>query len=154
VATKVVDAHREPSLYEDDLYRWTELTSARLRARDFAELDWDNIAEEIESLGGSRRSELRKRLVALLAHLLKWQHQPELRDRSTWRATVDEQRLQIGVVLDVSPSLTSFTSEAFLWAYPRATRKALNEMRLDKSPFPNDCPYSLADVLRDDFFPD
>jgi hypothetical protein len=35
-------------------------------------LDWDNLAEEIESLGRSQRSEIRSRLVVILLHLLKW----------------------------------------------------------------------------------
>jgi hypothetical protein len=154
MATKVVDTQRDLSLYEVDFYRWTELMSARLRARDVDELDWDNLAEEIESLGGSQRREVKSRLLVLVAHLLKWKHQPELRDGSTWRATINDQRIRIQLDLDDSPSLKSLTREALLWAYPRAVRLAIDEMRLDKSPFPKDCPYSLADILRDDFFPD
>lgn len=43
------------SLYESDFYRWTEQMSARLRNREAGELDWENLAEEIDSLGGRER---------------------------------------------------------------------------------------------------
>jgi hypothetical protein len=45
----------------------------RLRQRDVAGIDWDNIAEEIESLGRSDKRSLRNRLRVLILHLLKWQ---------------------------------------------------------------------------------
>ena len=70
-------------LYDEDFTIWTERQAALLRRRaagelvNDAELDWRNIAEEIESLGGNARRELRSRLARLLQHLLKWHYQPE-----------------------------------------------------------------------------
>ena len=58
-------------LYEQDFYLWTRETAAALRARRFAELDLDHIAEEIEDMGKSNRRELRSRLTQILEHLLK-----------------------------------------------------------------------------------
>jgi hypothetical protein len=142
------------SLYNCDFYQWTQVVGKRLRTRDIADLDWENAAEEIESLGRRDRSELRSRLAVLVAHLLKWQYQPELRDSSTWRAAIDEQRLQIEAVLEDSPSLKPFALEALVWAYPRAVRSAVRDMRVRVSPFPANCPYDLGDIRREDFFPD
>lgn len=87
-------------LYDEYFTHWTEPQAALLRRRaagalvNDAELDWQNLAEEIESVGGNTRRELRNRLVRLLQHLLKWHYQPEHRSRS-WRSTVRTQRQEI-----------------------------------------------------------
>lgn len=90
--------------YDEDFYAWTVEQSRLLRAGEFAAIDAANIAEDIESMGRSDRRELKSRLVVLVMHLLKWQHQPRGRSRS-WSATIDEQRLQIDGLLAESPSL-------------------------------------------------
>ena len=58
--------------YESDLYEWTKEQADALRRRASNALDWDNLAEEIESLGAGERREIRSRLKTLLVHLLKW----------------------------------------------------------------------------------
>ena len=69
-------------LYERDFVRWTEEQSRALR--DAAgigtnlPLDWENLAEEIESLGQSQRHELRSRIAVILEHLLKLEHSTAL----------------------------------------------------------------------------
>ena len=54
--------------YDTDLYEWTKEQADALRRRAANELDWDNLAEEIESLGNSERREIRSRLKNLLVH--------------------------------------------------------------------------------------
>ena len=65
--------------YEKDFHAWTLENAALLRQRRFAEIDVDNIAEELENMGRSERHELVNRLAVLLAHLLKWRFQPARR---------------------------------------------------------------------------
>ncbi|MFL5123282.1 MAG: DUF29 family protein, partial [Microvirga sp.] len=45
----------EESLYERDFYAWLQDQAAKLRARSHNDLDWENLAEEIESVGRSER---------------------------------------------------------------------------------------------------
>ena len=59
-------------LYDADLFAWTVDQARRLRSVRPADLDWENLAEEIESVGRSQKSEIRSRMVKLLSHLLKW----------------------------------------------------------------------------------
>jgi hypothetical protein len=72
-------------LYDVDFILWTEQQATLLRRRaagelvNDAELDWQNLAQEIEAVGGNTRRELRHRLARLLQHLLKWHYQPEQR---------------------------------------------------------------------------
>ena len=44
------------SLYETDFALWTEQTVEFLRERNFKEVDWENVIEEIESLGRSEKT--------------------------------------------------------------------------------------------------
>ena len=80
--------------YEDDFYAWTVEQARLLRSGEFSELDIENIAEELESMGRSDKREIESRLSVLLAHLLKWQLQVGLRSRS-WSGTIREQREHI-----------------------------------------------------------
>jgi hypothetical protein len=70
------------TLYEQDFYAWTQQQTALLRAGQLAQLDVENLIEEIESLGKQERQELENRLGVLLGHLLKWHYQPEARSKS------------------------------------------------------------------------
>jgi hypothetical protein len=65
------------SHYEDDFYAWTHAQAAALRAKDWAALDLEHVAEEIESLGNEQRHAVRSHLRVLLWHLLKWAYQPD-----------------------------------------------------------------------------
>ena len=77
--------------YDTDFYGWAMEPATLLRQRRLVEADIENIAEEIESMGRSEKRELVNRLTVLIAHLLKWQHQPGLRG-NRWRRTILEQR--------------------------------------------------------------
>ncbi len=93
--------------YEADYHRWTKDQASALREQRLAEIDWENVAEEIESLGRSDRREIESRLAVILEHLLKWQFQPERRSAS-WQASLFEQRNRIHRLLLESPSLKGY----------------------------------------------
>ncbi|KJR40051.1 protein of unknown function DUF29, partial [Candidatus Magnetoovum chiemensis] len=63
-------ALKEKSLYETDFYQWSLKTAELLRQGRFTELDIENAAEEIESLGRNNKRELGSRLMVLIMHLL------------------------------------------------------------------------------------
>lgn len=140
-------------LYEEDFYAWTVEQARLLRAGELSTLDAANIADEIESMGRSDRRELRSRLVVLLMHLLKWRYQPGARSTS-WSGTIREQRLQIELVLDDSPSLRPFIAEAVPQAYQAARENAAEETGLPDTEFPVDCPFAAEEVLSRSFLPE
>ena len=139
--------------YEDDFYAWTIEQSRLLRAGELSEIDVANIAEEIEGMGRSDRRELRSRLAVLVAHLLKWRHQPGARSKS-WSATIDEQRLQIEEVLVESPSLRPKAATMLSDAYAIARARAIAETGLAEEAFPELCPFKPDEVLSRAFLPD
>ena len=87
--------------------RWTEEQAAALRRAKVSNLslDWENLAEEIESLGKSDRRALRSQTRRILRHLFKLETSPAVEPRTGWRATVRDARSEIADVLRDSPSL-------------------------------------------------
>jgi hypothetical protein len=98
----------EPSdLYERDFVLWTEQQAALLRRAKASNLplDWENLAEEIESLGKSDRRELASQIRRILHHLFKMDASAATDPRAGWRSTVLNARAEIQAVLEDSPSL-------------------------------------------------
>jgi hypothetical protein len=78
-------------LYDRDIIAWANEQARLLRAGHLDRIDIEHIAEEIEDVGKSEQRELASRMAVLLAHLLKWQFQPQRRGRS-WQRTIRDQR--------------------------------------------------------------
>jgi len=139
--------------YEKDVVAWAMEQAALLRAGNLSALDIEHIAEEIEDVGKSEKRELASRMAVLLSHLLKWQHQPGRRG-SSWTRTLKEQRKAIAAAIRQTPSLKASLSDADwlagVWA--DAVTKAVDETGLDS--FPEDCPWSMVQVLTEEFFPE
>ena len=97
------------SLYDEDFVRWSEEQAGAIRAASASgtnlPLDWENLAEEIESLGRSHRAELASRTRTLIEHLLKLEHSAATFPKRGWSNTVDRTRLEIDDLVKVSPSL-------------------------------------------------
>jgi hypothetical protein len=138
--------------YEKDFYVWTTHNAKLLREGKLSEIDVENIAEEIESMGKSEKRELISRLAVLLAHLLKWEFQSERRSNS-WKYTIKEQRFRLQVLLKDSPSLKKYLEENLKPAYEHAIVIAVGETDLSEKTFPKKCPFLLQQALDKDFFP-
>lgn len=123
-----------------------------MRQRSFGEIDADQIAEELESMGKRERRELISRLTILVAHLLKWQYQPARRTRS-WRNTLAVQRSELVDLLEDSPSLRYELEQVIERAYERAKLIAEDETGLDAAIFPQECPYALEEIIDPQFLP-
>jgi hypothetical protein len=147
------------TLYDRDFYSWTVQQAQALRLaagarlNTPASLDWENLAEEIESLGKSQASELESRYYRLLVHLLKWQFQPEQRSAS-WRGTIVEQRQQLAKLLKGNPGLKPSRSRRFREAYSDARELAAAETELPVETFPIECPWGVDQASDRAFWPD
>jgi len=142
----------QQSLYDQDLYAWAMQTARMVREKRFDELDLEHLAEELESMGKSELRALESRLTVLLAHLLKWQYQPQHRSKS-WQRTLIEQRKRIHRLIVDSPSLTPKLPAVLPDVYESALRLAAEETGMDESDFPQVCPYSVEDLLDGGYYP-
>lgn len=141
------------NIYETDFYAWTQKQVNLLKNQQWERLDITNLIEEIETLGRKERQELRNRLGVLLGHLLKWQFQSEKRS-SSWLSPIREQRIQIKLLLEDSPSLKPYLDEVFLTAYELGLALAMRETQLGERVFPEICPYTPEQTINPEFFPD
>ncbi len=139
--------------YEQDFYGWTQEQAALLRAGRLAELDIDNLIEEVETMGRSEKRELENRLTVLLLHLLKWKYQEVRRGRS-WELSIAEQRIQFRKTLKENPGLKPALDEILADAYSLAILQASRETQISKSVFPPQCPWSFAQITDDSYLPD
>jgi hypothetical protein len=140
-------------LYETDFYAWTQQQAELLRERRWADLDLENVAEEIETLGRSDKRQIESRLEILIAHLLKWKYQPGRRSGS-WTSTITQQRLRIKGLLKESPSLKRYPGKVFLDQYLGARLEASKDTGMAFDLFPEECPFTIEEILDVDFFPE
>ncbi len=126
---------------------------ALLRSGQLAEVDAENVAEGLESMGKRDLRALSSRLQVLTMHLLKYQYQPGQLSKS-WLTTIDHQRDEIDDFLLDSPSLRHAMTAALDALYPKAVRDACREMGLPASTFPDACPYPLDLLIAPGFLPE
>jgi predicted nucleic acid-binding Zn-ribbon protein len=136
------------TLYDQDFYAWTQRQIELLQARQWNQVDVENLIEELDSLGKQQRQELRNRLGVLLGHLLKWRYQPEARSKS-WFYTIKEQRERIHDHLSENPSLKPYLPEAITKAYQDGLNLVGRETPLDPRQIPQSCPFSEAEIFNE-----
>lgn len=134
------------TIYEADVVAWASEQARLIRAGQFDLLDLVHIAEEIEDVGKSEQRELASRMAVLLAHLLKWQYQPERRGNS-WKRTIRHQRERIALTLRRTPSLKAtlaapdWQREMWLDGIDQAERETGLEI------FPESCPWAMDEEV-------
>ena len=87
------------SLFEQDETAWLEAMSALAASGCYTEMDYQHLSEYLADMAKRDRREVFSRLVVLLSHLLKWEHQPERRCGS-WKGTMREQRRELRQLLE------------------------------------------------------
>jgi len=142
----------EPVTHDQDFHAWAMRNAELIRQGKLSEIDVENIAEELESMGKSQKRDLVNHFAVLLAHLLKWQYQPDRRSNS-WVSTIVTQRREILLLLDESPSLKHDKDSTVDRAYRFAVDQAAREMGVGKKTFLGSCPYSFDEAVNEDFWP-
>jgi hypothetical protein len=140
-------------LYDTDFDAWAQQQAVALRAKNWAALDFEHLAEEVEELRKTERKAVRSQLRRLTSHLLKWAYQPARRSDS-WQATILDARRLVADWLEEDGSLTRELPDLFAWAYPRARREAAKDTGLALVTFPEVCPWTLTQCLDEDFWPE
>ena len=138
--------------YDTDLLMWTNKQVELLRAKQFDQLDLENIIEELEGHMRKEKREVDSRLRVLQKHLLKYKYQPQ-RICSSWISTINEQRSEIELALSDMPSLRPALAGYIAKSYPKAVRHAIQETRLPPSVFPKQNPFTVEQILDEDFWP-
>ncbi|MDJ0573572.1 MAG: DUF29 domain-containing protein [Xenococcaceae cyanobacterium MO_234.B1] len=137
--------------YDTDYHQWIQETVLALKDRRFNVIDWDNLIEEIDSMGKSERRALISLLTRLLEHLLKlsyWEAEKK-RCGNHWASEIVNFRFQIENRLEDSPSLRKELPAMYDKAYPVAV-KSVSKL----FPLQQDACIFLEKALDSDWFPD
>ena len=136
-----------------DVYLWAKTQAEYLKMGNWAELDIENIAEEIAALARYEEKELGQIVQAILVCLLKTHYQPERRQQPRVVDSIEDQRDRLRDCLEDSPSLVAIMEKP-QWVekyYQRACVTAARELEKSLKSFPLQCPYRLEQICTPEF---
>ena len=136
-------------LHKKDFNLLLKQTAIAIRNRDFTNMDWDNLLEEIEDMGASQKRALRSYTKRLIDHILKlryWYSEKEYNAKG-WRTEIINFRDEIKEILQESPSLKNYLEENYKTRYNKSVRAMKEEFDIPDNNF-----IPLEIILRDDFF--
>lgn len=136
-------------LHDRDFNLWVEKMKIKIQNRDFDEMDWESLFDEIDDMGASQKRALDSYLQRLIEHILKlkyWQSEVA-RCRNGWMAEVSNFRSRINRILKKNPSLKNYLASEYSDIYQDATKamKLLFEM-------PENNFVDLETIMQDDYF--
>ena len=138
--------------YNEDFFLWVEYQAKLLREGSWQQLDIPNLLEEVEDMEISQKHATVSNLV-VLHHLLKYRFQPRRRSRS-WRLGIFEHRTRVIALIEDSSSLLRHVQAEFERTCKHSRKLASVETGLKLSRFPEQCPWSLEQVLDAEFLPE
>ncbi len=151
--------------YEEDYYLWTQIMVEKLKNKDYLNVDWDNLIEEIEDMGKSQKRAVESLLLRLTEHLLKlkyWRATPRRREtqgnardeaeksrnKKHWQSEIVNFRVLLRKRLKESPSLKANSTEIYAEILPDSKRSMSKLFDL-----PEQVELTLTQVLDEDWFP-
>ena len=168
LAAEVTAGQRERRLYDRDFWAWTQEQSGALRRRELGAIDWDNLIEEVETLGRSESGAWASLCANVISHLLKIEHSRSAEPVNHWRGEVEGWRWQMHRRILKNLGMKSKLSEMLGEAWEDGRRTAVRKLGEDAMPeswaaekrvlreldlrLPRECPYTLADVAGYDPF--
>ena len=145
--------------YDDDFYAWTQYQAEVLRSMPAPDnrFDREHVAEEIEDLGKSERDAVRSQVRRIVEHFLKLAQPPASDPRFDWMGSIADAR----AILE--DKLTATLRRDLEASLPRLYRNACRQAELSLREFrengaadllPAECPYTLDQILADDWYPE
>jgi hypothetical protein len=139
------------SLYESDYEQWLVTMVLLLKNKQVDSLDYEHLIEELEALGREQKSAVESLVIQVIQHLLFYQywHREWDYNQRHWRVELIAFRTQLE--LRLTANLRNHLAQRLDYLYGKAKKMA--EVKTDLK-FPLQCPYSLEQVLDEDWLPD
>jgi hypothetical protein len=152
--TQTIHSPLKSKLYETDYYLWIETTIKQLQDKDLNNLDWSHLVEEIEALGIEQKRKVESYLKQLLIHLLLcryWETEKAACQRG-WHIEIGNFRDELEFSLR-SKTLYNYFLTCLEPVYAKARRSAIQKTGLQPDTFPKECPFSIENILDDEYLP-
>ena len=136
-------------LYLEDYNLWLERVKDAITNRDFANMDWRNLVEEIDDMGKLQKRSLESYLELLVAHILKLQYWESERERNYkhWKVEVVNFRNRINRLLKKNPSLKNYMAEVYADIFKDTVKAWKIEFHI-----PSDSFTELSKAMEEDYF--
>jgi hypothetical protein len=150
-------------LYSKDFYQWIMENVELLKNKDFDLVDWENVIEELESMGRSELNSAISFMTIILEHLYKYEH---FRDNDTmgngWIKSILNSRYRLVKIFDKNPSLKKKAEESISEAWEDSVKKMITWFKYPENKilakkyfgrlpteqdFPKKCPYTFRQIL-------
>ncbi|MEA5575186.1 DUF29 domain-containing protein [Anabaena sp. UHCC 0451] len=138
------------SLYELDENLWLEETIILLKEKRFQDLDLNNLIEELEALGKRDKNAVASLLEQIIRHFLLlhyWTEEYEM-NSNYWQPEIIGFRNQIERLL--TNNLQNYLYSELEKIYRSALKYVKQKTRF-KIDFPEDCPYTLEQLLDENY---
>ena len=153
------------SLYDQDGYAWAQQQAEALRRRNLDAIDWDNVIEEIESVGRAERRSWVSNCARAIEHMLVIEHWKTATagDVKHWRKEIGAFRRGMAAAIEDNPSLQGEYGETYSKAWKIGRREAVDRLteysaeaagaedpgpfeRVVRAKLPASCPYLIEHV--------
>jgi len=158
MTAKTVSKEELKTLYEKDFYKWIIENVELLKNKEFDLVDWDNVIEELQSMGISEFRSVISFMAIILEHLYKWENFRGNENMGNILVrSILSSRNQIYDLFEESPSLKNKVKEEIELAWKSADRRLLNWFKYPENKhlahkyfkrkptekdFPEKCPYT------------
>ena len=134
--------------YDTDIVEWSERQADALRRRASNEIDWENVAEEIEDVGNEQRNAVESLLIRIMEHKLQVRAWPTVQAVPHWEHEIAGWRVQLRRRLDRSPKLKAEMRGELQALYRDAIASMYREVDgVARPPLPEECPWTLDELL-------
>ena len=167
LASGAAGGTRGRRLYREDFWAWTREQAGALRRRDVDAIDWENLIEEVETLGRSEEQAWTSYCANIISHLLKIEHSGARQSLNHWRGEIVGWRGEMYGKLTDNPGMKGNLYELLDRAWRRGREAAVQKLAEhasgDRAPtrrelrgwqlrLPAECPYCLEDIAGYDPF--
>ncbi len=136
-------------LYDYDYNFWIEAIKKKIKEKDYENMDWDNLIEEIDDMGKSQRRSLESYLERLIAHVLKLRYWTAEKENNSkhWKVEIINFRRRIKRLLKQNPSFNSLLVEI----YPEIFQDVVDAWKIEFD-IPDAIYIALEEILEENQF--
>jgi len=140
-------------LYKSDYLAWYEMTLEQIKNNQLNDLDLDSLSEVLENLVRDTKRSGESYLRQIIIYLLLIEYwEAESINRRHWAAEIVNFRNELET--DMTMNLRKHLNEEKENNYQKAIKYVIAKTGLKKNTFPEQCPYTLEQLINDDWFSD